>query len=171
MVNSAAPRPRSWARRLATLAAAALLLAVAGCGGIIPVPVPVFEVTAFKTKEIQIQVSPWANEDNPVAVDVLIIYDEDMMDRLGELPARQWFRQRDQFRRDFPSGYEALEWELVPGQRVDPTPMPHNAATAVGSFVFANYYTDGDHRARLDQIDNVLIRLGEKGFTIESVNE
>ena len=59
-----------------------------------------------------------ANQRSAVAVDLLLVYDEKLLEVLGAMKAQDWFDQRRQFRRDFGGLYEPHEWEWAP----DPTP-------------------------------------------------
>lgn len=172
-----APRPSEARNRRARRLGGAVALATALVAGIpactdytfFPLPVPDLSITSVQ--EVRMVVDTFANENSPVAVDVLVVYDEELLKRLLGLTARQWFTQRDQFRRDFPLGYDAWEWEVVPGQQIDPQPLSEDAIRSVATLVFADYQSEGEHRARIDQMVTVLVRLGEKSFTIESVKE
>lgn len=162
-------RRRCFVRGLACCGLIGLLAAcesVAGAFKFIPLPLPDFTVS--RTRQINIQVSPWLNEDNPVRMDVLVVYNEEMLKGLLTITAKDWFKRRDQFRLDFPAGYDVWEWELVPGQTVESLPLSDDVLRAKGAVVFAGYRTDGEHRARIDSMGNVMILLGEKGFTVES---
>ena len=106
-----------------------------------------------------------ANENNPVAVDLLVINEEPLLEELLKLSARDWFQKRAQYIRDFPTGIDLPSWELVPGSAVPPTPIEVRRR-ARGAVVFANYYAPGAHRLRLPDQSKVRVLLGEKGFTV-----
>ena len=133
-------------------------MAVAACSYVLP---------SIQLEKVEVVVSPQANQDNPIALDVLIVYDKAMLDRVLMLTARQWFNQRDQFKRDFPTGYDLLQWELGPGQTAPTRPVPKGSGKAVASIVFADYVTPGHHRARLDTIIAARIHLNERDFTVQ----
>jgi len=120
----------------------------------------------ISTETIRIEVSPDLNEDNPLAVDLVYVFDEKLVTRLAETSARQWFQSRDQFQRDFPEGFTVRQWELVPGALLIVETVPAEAQEALASFVFADYLAPGDHRARLDRYRNPLLQLGARGFTV-----
>ncbi|MGB0683449.1 MAG: hypothetical protein ACPGOV_12100 [Magnetovibrionaceae bacterium] len=147
------------------------LALLTGCGALSPfkfIPLPFPDLSITRTRVLNMEVAARANENSPIAVDVIITYDEDMYKALLELSARDWFTQKDQFRLDFPTGYDLWSWEVVPGQLVEPVPLSDDVSRAVGSVVYADYGTEGAHRARIDQLTNVLISLGEQGFTVDS---
>lgn len=112
---------------------------------------------------VTLDVDQEANELSPVPTEVVFVFNAALVDQLGALTAEDWFRQRDQIRNDFPSGYRSLYWELVPGQRldVDPAPIARSGARAV--FLFARYTTAGAHRLRLDPVRVADVHLGQDG--------
>lgn len=116
---------------------------------------------------VQVQVARQANLNNPVAVDVLLVFDEALLKELQKMPAREWFDKREQIKRDFPDtrGFEVWEHEWVPGQDVAELVLPYRVATK-GAVIFANYLTPGDHRGRWDGRENITLGLQEKGFTV-----
>ncbi|MGB0672076.1 MAG: hypothetical protein ACPGNT_11310, partial [Rhodospirillales bacterium] len=156
-------------RGLALAGSAGLL---GGCGSFSPfkfIPLPWPDLSITRVREIHIDVARNANNNSAVALDIIVTYDEDMYKALLQATAKDWFAHKDQFRLDFPTGYDLWSWELVPGQLVESLPLSDDVSRAVGSVVFADYGSDGAHRARIDQLNNVLIRLGQEGFTVESM--
>lgn len=113
--------------------------------------------------ELHVHVAPNANTNNPVAVEFLLVYDQKLVDMLSKTAAKDWFMNRDQFKQDFPKGFDSWYWEWIPGQMKDmKLPLRPSAKAA---FVFANYIVPGDNRAKLDPFKNVTVNLGERAFT------
>lgn len=106
------------------------------------------------------------NNDSPVAVDLVILYDATLIPQLLALPARDWFARRQQFQRDYPEDLQVVSWEIVPGQTLEAQEVGRRSGARAG-FLFANYFTPGDHRLRLAQQSAVQLRLLTAGFTIE----
>ncbi|MGC2855983.1 hypothetical protein ACM64Y_10955 [Novispirillum sp. DQ9] len=147
-------------RRLPSLVLAALLsLAPAACGGL-------GWLQSSDTATIRFDVAADANGNAPVAVDVVAVKDVALLETLLKLPAAQWFTQRDQMRLDYPTGFTAWSWELVPGQSVPATEVADETGDAYGVLVFASYRTKGDHRARVGALEDVTIALERDGFVI-----
>lgn len=147
------------ARRLAALGAAAL--ALAGCS-LLP------DVTSFFGGQMRlaVEVDSALNDDSPVAVETLIVYDAKLVDQLTALTAAQWFERREQFLRDHEQG--ALDhwlWEWVPGQRVADQRLDFRVG-AQAAVVFAGYLTPGDHRQRVAPHGEYVLVLGRTGFTV-----
>jgi type VI secretion system protein len=113
---------------------------------------------------LKVRVAPNANMNNPVAVEFLTVYDEKLVETLAKTPAKDWFMNRAQFRQDNLKGFDSWYWEWIPGQQVKEQRMPLKSG-AKANFVFANYITPGDNRAKLDPNKSVTITLNEKAFT------
>jgi len=115
---------------------------------------------------IQISVSPEANHNSPIAVEVVIAYDGKLLDELLKMPAGDWFRKRDQFLRDHPEGVDTWKWEWVPGQEVAPVELSYRVG-AKGGVLFADYATPGEHRVKIDPQQPVRLVLNTTDFTLE----
>jgi len=108
-----------------------------------------------------------ANDNSPVAIDVVIAYDQILLGELIKLPARQWFERRDQFRRDYPQTIQIESWELTPGQTLAARPIDVRRYSS-GALVYANYLGPGEHRVRVGKEKTLVITLGPKTFTTGS---
>jgi len=122
--------------------------------------------------EIKVNISPDANQNNPVAVDLLLVYNNDLFKDLLKMPASEWFAKRDQIKRDYPedTGFESWNWEWVPGQIVELQSLPLKAR-AKGAVIFANYITPGAHRAVIKPHESIAINLLNEEFTVEPLNK
>jgi type VI secretion system protein len=117
---------------------------------------------------VQVDISENANTNNPIALDVVLIYDEDLLKQLIKLPSGEWFEKREQITRDHirGDGLDYWAWEFVPGQNVETQVLPLKPK-ARGGIVFANYFTPGEHRTLVDPFKDFVIHLNEKIFTVE----
>ena len=105
--------------------------------------------------KMYVDISPKVNTDNPLPVDVVWVYNEDLLNELLKLTSKSWFEKKEQYRRDFPSnsGFEVWSWEWTPGQKVPMQEIP-TRTNAKGGIIFAHYLIDGDHRARIDPVED-----------------
>jgi type VI secretion system protein len=112
-------------------------------------------VAARNTRlQLKVQVAPDVNDDRPIPVDVVFVWDKDTAVKLDALTAKDWFDKKGAMRRDDPKerAFTAREWEWVPGQEVPDIDLNVPAASRRwlrAIFVFANYRTEGPHRAHL----------------------
>lgn len=117
--------------------------------------------------EMKVEVSPHANNDNPVAFDLVLVTDETLLEELSGISASEWFEKRSQYRLDYPEerGLPAGSWEWVPGQDVVLEPITVKREI-VGGVIFANYSTPGAHRAVIDPRKSLAVTLGEEDFAV-----
>lgn len=120
---------------------------------------------------VHVHVSEEVNQHSPVALDLLLVYDKRLLKELANMPASEWFAKRRQFQMDYPhgKGFEVCQWEWVPGQNVPILKLPLKAQ-AKGGLIFANYFSPGEHRARIEPTRSIHIDLLEDAFTVEPLN-
>src|SRR5205814_9416587 len=66
--------------------------------------------------EFRAHVCPNANQNNPVALEFLLVYDDKLFEMLEKTNARVWFMNRDQFHQDYPKGFDSWYWEWSRGE-------------------------------------------------------
>jgi len=117
--------------------------------------------------EVSVRVAPNANGGNPVALDLLLVSDKELLKELQKMSAADWFEKRAQFILDHPKETELWvgRWEWVPGQvvRLDDVRVAPEVRAAV---VYANYFSPGEHRAVLDPRRDVTLTLGESRIEV-----
>jgi type VI secretion system protein len=94
-----------------------------------------------------------ANNNSPLAIDVVLITDRALVDGVSALTAAQYFAARDDMRRSQPDALVVQSLELAPGQSFEIDPKPFRAKKGWAALMFANYGTPGAHRFRL-QLDS-----------------
>jgi type VI secretion system protein len=142
---------------------AMVLLATASCG----LPNRVRSMFGGQLP-IQVTISPDANEDSPLAVELIVAYDQKIVDELLKMKARQWFSGREQFLRDHPEALDSWMWEWTPGQSVAPLELSYGIG-AKRVVLFADYLASGEHRATVDPQQPFKLVLGESDLTVEVV--
>src|SRR5256885_13665221 len=113
------------ALKRALLSACALLLPLllAGCPKGPKVVTKRLPGTAKESKvDVRVSVSPHANGGNPVALDILLVSDKELLKELQKMSASDWFAKREQIILDHPKEEDlvVLRREWVPGQVVEP---------------------------------------------------
>jgi type VI secretion system protein len=116
---------------------------------------------------IKVNVSPQANNNNPVALDLVLVKNTKLFKELMKISASEWFEKRKQYKLDYPKeiGLSAGSWEWVPGQVVTIDPLTFKDKFA-GGLVFANYFTPGTHRAVINPTKPVVITLGAESLNV-----
>jgi len=122
--------------------------------------------------DVKVHISPGANRNNPVAVDLVLVSDKKLLKELMKMSARDWFAQKHQVQLDYPKEKDlaAGSWEWVPGQSVKLDRM-NVGYEVVGGVVFANYLNEGVHRASIDPRKPFLLTLGEDDLCVQSTKE
>ncbi len=112
-------------------------------------------------------ITPTANQNQPVAVDVLLVRNKDLIKQLMALSAADWFEKRAQFTRDYPGANDLVVYhrEWVPGQIIPCSNLPLRPMPRA-TILFANYFSKGDHRARLVNGKSAAIHLMDEDFEI-----
>lgn len=121
---------------------------------------------------VRTQISPAANQNHPVAVDILLVRNKDLIKKLLATPASDWFENRAQFGRDYPDAKDLIvihrEWvpgQVVPCSTIPLSPMPR------ATIVFANYFSKGDHRAHLKNGQSAAIHLTDEDLEIVPIQD
>jgi len=123
--------------------------------------------TTVDADRVEVRAATDANDNSPIAVDILLVYDVDLLAKVAELPAVDWFAMRDQLKRDFPQGMDVWEYEIVPGTSVVHELTVVDRYRAYGGIVFCDYPGPGDYRLRFDKLKRVYIRLLADHFEVD----
>ncbi len=120
-----------------------------------------------KKVNFEISIAEDANNNNPVAVDYVQVYNKELLDTILKMPAKEWFEKRDQLKRDYPGNesFASWSWEWIPGQEVEIKKLPV-MTKAKGGLVFANYFSKGDHRARIGPNKSFKLTLLKDSFVV-----
>jgi len=121
---------------------------------------------SIELRSLTLDVVPRANDDSPLAVDLVAVQDPELLQLLLSIPAKQWFEQREQFRRDHLKAITVWSLELVPEQFMETRDIPMAGDPAVGLLVYAGYNNPGIHRLRLDQQKSVWLRFENKNMRL-----
>ncbi len=109
-------------------------------------------------KRLEIASDRSSNGGRPIAVDVVFATAKPAAAALSDLKARDYYAQYDQLRRDFPRDLKSARWEIQAGQQVRAAKLspPCNVA---GTFLFANYQSDGVHRVAIGKAKKGVLKL------------
>jgi type VI secretion system protein len=124
------------------------------------------EPTKVWLQKVYFEVDEKLNNDAPVTVDLVIVYEEALLKELAKLTASQYFAKKEQIRRDAGETIDVYTYEIVPGQTLAPQPVKPNHVTGQGALVFARYATPGDHRQAIGPDREVTLQMGTKDFKV-----
>ena len=117
---------------------------------------------------LKVTIDENANNNNPIAVDLVYVASEELLAKLLELSSQDWFAKRDQIKRDHLLGPELdyHGWEWVPGQIVPPENVTLRTKALAG-VIFIKYFAPGDHRIRINPFRNVEIDFAEEDYQVK----
>lgn len=117
-------------------------------------------------EKVNFKVAKNVNGNAPIAVRLVIVYDDGVMGEVSKMTADQFFEQESQLKKDHANDMDVVSWEVVPGQEMDSESINPTKAYGKGGFVFARYSTPDAHRESLADEQVITIHLDEKDFYI-----
>lgn len=121
-------------------------------------------------KSITITAADDANQNSAVAIDLVFVRDQALLDTLNTTPSAKWFSTRADILRSFPDTVSVMSYEMVPRQSVRIPEEMFEKQKAWGVLAFAGYPPPGDHRARLKlDAEAYLLQLGRDDLKASEV--
>jgi hypothetical protein len=117
-------------------------------------------------KKISLSADRLSNFGSPVAVDLVLIFDQKRLTMLGALRAGDWFKSKPDLLRQYPNQFQVTSWEIVPGQVLKPLTPPDYERKLVGVLIFANYPGEKSFRADASNMPSVRVNLFKDDFSI-----
>jgi type VI secretion system protein len=113
---------------------------------------------------LTITTEPATNGGLATEIDLVFVTSKKVLRTIEQLKARDYFAQREQMVRDFPSGFKIRSFGLEPTQRqiAYKTEPPCNL---VGTLLFVNYNNDKPNRIKLRKVKTGTLALGADDFT------
>ena len=131
------------------------------CNGLTDEPVTPSNTVEIET--VTITTSEEMNNNWPVAIDMVRSHDERLLERIGQLSAKDWFEQKEDFTRNYPE-LQVDGWEPVPNQQIGPVDV--DPGEDWSGYIFADYRNSRSNRVRLNVEQNVILRLNQNDFTV-----
>ncbi len=108
-----------------------------------------------------------ANNDTPVALDLVFVYNDLLTGELMKMDAGAWFKSKPDLSLKFRNSFKVLSYEVVPFSETDTTHMPSKHRHAVSIILFAKYHTKaGSKPADITTYVNPIIKLNKDSFSI-----
>jgi type VI secretion system protein len=161
---------RAGARRIAgLLGAACIALQLAGCS-LPKLPNSLdFSNSKVGWDKVTLTAANNANRNSPVAVDIVFITDNAVVEKLIDLTSAKWFSSRADLAKTYPKVLTYKSWELVPGQVLNIETSTLEAPRVAAALVFADYATPGSHRVRIEEFKNrLVVRMDADDFTVST---
>lgn len=115
-------------------------------------------------KDITIKADEDANNNSATKVDVVVAYDEHVFVDLMSMNAYNYYKRLVQLKSDYPNVVEIFSYEVIPGSALVSQPIRLTGDSPIGAVVFANYYSNGDHRVRVGRGTHIYVHLRNTDF-------
>ncbi|HJX30137.1 MAG TPA: hypothetical protein VJ885_19710 [Thermoanaerobaculia bacterium] len=165
-------RPQAVRRTFPLAASLLLLIPSASCTKLAKVPAEIRATRSMFGGDLpfEVRIDHDANQNTPIAVDLVVVYDAKLLDKLESMNAETWFQKRTQFLADNADMVSSWSWEWVPGQEIPQLSVPYRAG-AQQFVVYADYTpapdVTSDYRATVGPQYPFRLILQEKTFSIE----
>lgn len=147
-----------------------LLISAAGCSAMKNWVMP--QGVKLDWDVVSMQVIDGANRDFPLAIDVVMVSDDALAQRLSSMSARDWFAARDSLRKAYPDTLEFDSLELAPGESITQPGKRWSGRRVSAALLFADYFADGPHLARLESLKGRLyIEFGATDFSVSATEK
>jgi hypothetical protein len=135
----------------------------------------------FSSKEkvnlesIVFDVEEGMNNNGAIKLDLVIVYTQELVNKLSEMSAQEFFRRKKQLKRDHPDKIKIFQWG-IPAEKAlsKEIKIKHNTSelTPMAAYVFANYNSAGEHRHAVpDALKKIKIVLKRDDFDLEQSDE
>ena len=123
-------------------------------------------------ESVSLSVAAGANNDYPLAIDVVLVTDEALAQKLMGMTARDWFNARNGMRKAYPDAISIDSFELAPGESIKLSDKRWSGRRVAAALVFADYLVAGPHLARVDALrGRVQLDFGASEFTAYSLEK
>lgn len=157
-------------RALLLMVLVSTLLTASGCSSIKNFVTPAG--VKLDWESVTLSVAAGANRDYPLAIDVVLISDESLAQKIIGMPAREWFSARDSLRKAFPEALSVNSVELAPGESIKLADQRWSGRRVAAALVFADYLVAGPHMARIETLrGRVQLDFGASQFTAFSLGK
>jgi type VI secretion system protein len=108
-----------------------------------------------------------ANDDSPVAFEIVMVKDEALAGKLLTLTAAQWFDPAATWKTDFPQQLQTWYYEIPPGQQIVLNPTEFAGKSSYAVLLFANYRNNNPNRLRLETYSKATVLFAEKDIKLQ----
>ncbi|ASA57315.1 hypothetical protein [Vibrio gazogenes] len=146
------------------------LLTASGCG--VTKYIPFYPEQNNEIASISVQSDVHSNQNIPVSMDILFVYQDSLEEGLKHLTGSAWFKNKAAFLLRYQHALDIVHLEVVPQTAPQKVPLPDNYQAAIHVILFANYLDPkGQYQADLSQFKHLDIRLRKDRYTLKEQSE
>ena len=130
--------------------------------------VPFYSFNKTQLESISLHSAVNSNNNLPVALDIVFIFNDEAAQVLSSLSGPDWFANKKSLLLRYQQQLVMTELEVVPHTAEKKLKLPNNYFSAVTVLLFANYLAhDGQYQADISQYHELKITLYKKGYVLE----
>ena len=155
-----------------------ILHLISACS-VIDIPVKAYDVAKefvfpsgekLRWEQVTMGVGREANKNSPIAVDIVLIFNEGLVTKVSELTSSDWFKSKNYILKTFPQDLAVKSWELAPGDSLQIPSSFFGTERVFSVMAFADYFSDGEHRVRIDHLrGGVILEFDINDFSAFSI--
>ena len=156
-----------------------LILQLISACSVIDIPAKAYDVAKefvfpsgekLKWEEVTIGVGREANENSPIAVDIVLIFNEGLVKKVSELTSSDWFKSKNYVLKTFPQDLVVKSWELAPGDSLQIPSSFFGNERVFSVIAFADYFSAGEHRVKIDHLKGgIVLEFNADDFSAFSI--
>jgi type VI secretion system protein len=128
--------------------------------------------TKLDWESVTLSIAAGANRDYPIAIDVVLVSDEALAQRLLGMSARDWFSARSGLRKTYPDVLSVDSLELAPGESLTVPGKRWSGRRVAAAVVFADYLVPGPHLVRIESLrGRIQLAFGANEFNAYSLEK
>lgn len=133
--------------------------------------VPFYDFNKTRLSSISIQSSANSNQNSPVAVDIVFIFDNKTAQVLSKLNGPDWFANKQSMLLQYQHQLALTQLEIVPQTPSQKVILPKYYFEAVNVLLFANYQSQaGQYQADITQYHQLKIRLNKHHYVLQDAS-
>ena len=123
-------------------------------------------------KEISVESTANSNFDNPVALDIVFVYDSKIIPILSEVYAPQWFNRQPELIRNYGNDIDIVRLQIVPQSFMENVALPEKYKKAKNILLFTNYPKyRGQYMVELSHFKQLKILLLSDNYKLIELDE
>jgi type VI secretion system protein len=123
-------------------------------------------------ESVTLSIAAGANRDYPIAIDMVLVSDEALAQRLLGMSARDWFSARSGLRKTYPDVLSVDSLELAPGESLTVPGKRWSGRRVAAAVVFADYLVPGPHLVRIESLrGRIQLAFGANEFNAYSLEK
>lgn len=148
---------------------------VSGCNSIkktMGMVIPFYDYNQTLLKDISVSSSVDSNNNMPVAIDIVLIFNEKIDPSLLGLSGPEWFANKAGLLLKNNKELSVITIEVVPRTMTESIKLPDNFGDALKVLMFANYVAPaGQFVADITQFTELKIQLNKSGYQLREMEQ